>query len=158
VNFSPLLAVAVRRRSVGLAIVRNGHLEYAKSQQLPSDHLRAVQAVAALLARTVMRFAPSILVVEDSLPKSMRRDSLYTEVLDYAQSTALPLWKVAISRLFEAFAVPAVSSRKQLRDVVQQMWPVVQGAAVHPLVWDAIALALFADTERVFTLSEQDQS
>jgi hypothetical protein len=59
------------------------------------------------------------------------------------------------SDLLEAFAYPALDSRKELRKVISDIFPVLDQEPGQPWTADAAALGLYVQTERLFNTINQ---
>lgn len=154
-NLNSIAAVCITRRVVALAVFSGTHLEYVRSRQLSSSYQQAERTVAASLNWVVSQFDISLLCVVDSLA-DVRASRLEAFAAETARALGIPVWRVKTASLLEAFSVPPLSSKQQLRAVAGEIWPVISGSVLNRQVRDAAAAGLYVQVERMLTAFLQE--
>ena len=88
-----------------------------------------------------------MLVVENSGHDSA--EPLTRVAADTAREAGLALWSIDSAIINRAFGHPALTSKRQLRAVIRNIWPILNSRSVNQLVLDAAAAGLYAQTERL---------
>ena len=60
----------------------------------------------------------------------------------------IPIWEISKRELLEGYGEPPLKSRRELRQVITGIWPVIAGSHGKLLVQDAAALGLYVHVER----------
>ncbi|MBA2680373.1 MAG: hypothetical protein H0U76_18490 [Ktedonobacteraceae bacterium] len=84
----------------------------------------------------------------DSNPEA-RVAKLESAAEQSARNLAIPLWKVATGDLYQAFALPALRGKHELRQIVQGIWPQLENEKTARETADAAAVGLFVQIERL---------
>jgi hypothetical protein len=150
-NGATLLAVRVERRSVAAAIFQGGQLEYTQVRQLSSSKEKALSSAVGFINWIGSCFDLESAVLEAiELGEEFQRRALHEAVQQALRDQALPIWTIPKHDLFAAYGSPALKSRKELREVISTIWPVLAGANGKAFIHDAAALGLYVQTERLF--------
>jgi hypothetical protein len=145
-----LLAINVERRTVSASVFMGRHLEYTDKR-----HLSSVRAKAEGSTVSFIRWLTGNLEIESAtmeclpLDDEARRSALHRLTVAVLSDQLLPLSQVPKSDLIPAFGYPEPRSRREVREVIQGIWPILGN---DPGVLDAIALGLYVQTERLFSL------
>ena len=147
-------AIRVERRAIAVAGFAGEHLSYTQVRQLSSVKDRALASAAGFINWITEQFQLDSAAVE-SIPikEEIHRKALNDEVIRILRDRMLPIWEVSKQDLFHAFGHPPLKSRKELRQVISNIWPVLAGSNGKSFVQDAAALGLYVQTERLFILS-----
>jgi hypothetical protein len=145
-----LAALKVERRSVAVAVFIGNQLEYQEVRQLSSVREKAEASAIGFLNWIAGNFEVESAALE-SMPEAsdIQRAALSRLLKEALWSSGVPVWEVSKSDLLAAYGHPAAKSRKELRESIGSIWPVLDGAAG---VCDAAALGLYVQTERLFSL------
>ena len=147
---APLVAVRVERRSIGVAIFDGTRIEYTQTRQLSSVREKAIFSAIDFTNWVLETFPVQTGVIEPVLNvDALQRQALTQAVRLSLRESAASVWEVARPELFEAFGFPGLRSRRELREVVSTIWPVIAGKN-NWCVQDAAALGLYVQTERLF--------
>jgi hypothetical protein len=148
----PLLAVKVERRSVAAAVFSGRHLEDAHVRHLSSVASRAQSSAVGFVNGMMSNFDIESAAFESiSNGKDLRRAVLARTVREICIAPLpISLWEFPKQRLFQAFGCPALRSRKELRQVILSMWPVLGDKPAPDQMLDAVALGALVQTERLF--------
>lgn len=144
-----LAACAITRRVAAIAIFRGMRLEYTKVLQLQSVSDRAQESISGLISWAADQFAPEVLALLSVEASSGRGVTLTELAAETGRTSGLVPWTISFDELFRAFAEPPLRSRRQLRDAAQGIWPVLNGGRNDRIVLDAVAVGLYAQTERL---------
>lgn len=146
-----LLAVRVERRCVAGAVFYGDHLEYTDLRQLSSVKDKALGSgigfVNWMLDAFVVDSAAMELVRNG---KEIQRRLLSEMIAETLRQRMLPIWEVSTTDVFESYGYPSLKCRRELREVVTAMWPILTGTAAKVFAQDAAALGLYVQTERLF--------
>ncbi len=154
-----LLALRVERRSVASAVFYGSHIEYTQVRQLASSREKALASATGFVRWLVNRFPIESVALEEVPPSSggaegeIQRWLLSEEIIHTARDMALPIWKISKAALFEGCGHPPLRSRKELREMIAAIWPVLAGTNGKTFIRDAVALGIYVQTERMFTLN-----
>ena len=148
----PLLAIKVERRSVAAAVFIGRHLEDIHVRHLSSVPSRAQSSGVGFINWIMNNFPIESAALECTVNVKDIRRVLLTNTIHEACISPLPLslWQFPKHKLFEAFGYPALRSRKELRQVVLSMWPVLADRRAVDQALDAVALGALVQTERLF--------
>jgi hypothetical protein len=146
-----LLAIRVERRSVAAAIFYGSRLEYSQVRQLSSDKNKILPSALRFIAWISEQFPLDSATVE-SIPNGneIQRRLLKDAIAQSLLESLLPIWEVSKKDLFQAYGHPPLKSRRELREVVTSMWPVLAGTNAKAFIQDAVALGLYVQVERLF--------
>ena len=84
--------------------------------------------------------------------EEIQRRTLTDEITKTLRDHMLPIWQIPKTELFEACGHPALKSRKEVREVITAIWPVLAGTNGQTFIQDAAALGLYVQTERLFII------
>lgn len=146
-----LLAVRVERRAVAAAVFRGEHLEYTQVRHLASARSNALNTAVGFANWLAEQFSPESFAIEvfHDEPEVQRR-VLCDAVTSALRACYLPHWPVEKADLFANFGFPPLRSRKEVRDVVTRIFPVLTGSDGQSFIQDAVAVGLYVQTERLF--------
>jgi hypothetical protein len=151
---SNLLAVRVERRSIAAAVFYGDHLEYTQMRQLSSIREKALGSAVTFVNWLLDRFSVDTGALEAlSVGSEIQRQALTDAITKALRDRMLPIWQVPKTQLFEACGFPALKSRKQLREVIATIWPVLAGTNGKAFIRDAAGLGLYVQTERRFIIN-----
>lgn len=154
-DHSKLAAIRVQRRSVGVAIFVRRHLDYTQIRQLSSVEERAQASVVGFVNWVVTMFEVDLVALEGTPSLSgTRREALNQTARTTLRTAGIPVWEASKHELLEAFGVPALKTRKELRSVVNFIWPVLSSRQEAEAVLDATALGLLVATERFLSTDD----
>jgi len=148
-----LIAVRIERRAVAVAVSEGANLEDAQVRQLSSSSDKAIASAAIFVERILERF-PAASVAVEVIPdaKEFRRLQIYRAITEVLMSQGATISHVTKQEVFEAFGHPRLKSRKELREVVGTIWPILADYGGSPYIQDAVALGLYVQTECLFNL------
>jgi hypothetical protein len=146
------ISIKVERRSVAAAVFIGLHLEHTDVRHLSSQAKRAEASAIGFITRIASGFNVESAAIESPPPENgIRRTVLSSAIINACiHSLAIPLWQLPKKQLFEAFGYPALRSRKQLREVILSMWPVLNDTPRLDQALDAVALGALVQVERLF--------
>ncbi len=149
-----LAAFKVERRAVATAVFVGSRLDYTQVRQLSSLAGKAEPSAVAFVNWLIACFHFNAAALEQNPQNSeLRRAQLGRAVEQVLRAQGIPFWAVDKQVLFGAFGIPPVRSRKELREVVSTIWPILASRGNH-WVQDAVALGLYEVIERLFTLND----
>ena len=146
-----LASLRVERRAVAVAVFSGEHLSYTQVRQLSSAKDKALESAVGFVHWIAEQFRLDTAALE-SIPAGdeIQRQILTHAVVDTLRDHALPIWEVTKQDLFQSYSNPALKSRKELRELVTDIWPVLAGSNGHSFIQDAAALGLHVQIERSF--------
>ncbi|HWZ30744.1 MAG TPA: hypothetical protein VNX18_05400 [Bryobacteraceae bacterium] len=146
-----LAAVRIDRRAVGVAVLDGDRLSYAQARHLSSSAGRAISSAVAFIERILEKFEVSSVVIE-SIPNGhqVQRKMLQNAITDVLTHEEIDPFEVAKNELFNAFAYPPVRSRKELRMIASNIWPILDEQTGGPWTHDAAMLGLYVQIETLF--------
>jgi len=151
-NGTKLAAIKVERRSVAAAIFIGRGLDYTQTRELASDLGKAQTSAIGFINWVIATFGIQSAAIE-IVPAgtAMRRSMLTDTIIEVFRNAGISLWDVSKVDLFQAFGVPALTSRRELREVITSIWPILPTRNGKVPALDAVALGLYVQTERLFT-------
>ena len=146
-----LISIRVEGRSVAATIFHGEYLEYAQARQLSSSFAKAESSAVGFI-NWLLETMPVQSAALEIIPNGheFKRSILNSAISRAIRDGGLSLWEVSKQDLLAAYGDPALSSRKELREIVSQLWPVLNGGNSRIWIQDAIALGLYVQAERLF--------
>ena len=149
-----LAAIRVDRRSVAVAPLFGDHLEYTPLlHQLPTANDKSVSSITTFI-RWILERCPVETAALETVPdsKDFQRTQLTEAVSGVLVSQGISIWQVPKTEILNAFGHPPLRTRQQVREIISNIWPGVDGDLSAPLIRDALALGLYCQTEYLFNL------
>jgi hypothetical protein len=146
-----LAAIRVDRRAVAVAVFDGDHLVYAQTRQLSASPGKAISSAVGFIERMMRQFDVKSAVIE-AIPNGheRHRKALQQAIVGALADDEINAGEVSKAELFEAFAHPPVTSRKELRAVASRIWPVLDEQSGGPWTHDAAMLGLYVQIEAAF--------
>jgi hypothetical protein len=153
-----LLAIRIERRAVGFAAFQGDHLSYAQSRQLSSSSGKAISSAVAFIESAVEKCSngkPIRSAALESIPNGheIQRSVLHQQICQTLTELSVTVMEVPRLELLDAFAHPALRSRKELRGIASEIWPVLSVQPGGPWTHDAAMLGLYVQTEVLFNIN-----
>jgi hypothetical protein len=146
-----LVAIRVERREVAAAVFHGERLEFTELHQLSSDRDKAISSAVSFISWVIGEFPVDSVALEPVAgEKESQRMALHQALTQHARENALAVLPVSKSDLFAAFGYPALQSRKELRQTLSSLWPILAGNGTKHLILDAVALGFYVQVERLF--------
>ncbi len=146
-----LVAFRIERRSVAVAVFHGTHLDYADARQLSSVHDKAEASALGFVGWIVQSFKVTVAVLEAFENGSeMLRAHLNSAIEQMLRQSGAAIYTVRRTDLLAAFGHPPLASRKEVRQVVTTIWPILLARRGAGIKLDAVALGLYVQTERLF--------
>src|SRR5437762_3531027 len=150
-NNAKLLAIKNSRRTVAVAIFADTRLEYSQLRHLSSVHEKAETSLIEFIHWTLSRFHIDHAALEPLPQADMSRRARINQITMLTlRNEAIPIWEIHFPDVLQAYGVPPLQTRRQLRSVVGSFWPIVERGADNDLILDAAAVGLYVQTERLF--------
>ena len=145
----PILAFKAERRFITLAVFAGFQLRHTEIRQLSSDVELARRSTIGFV-RWALEMYPGCSCALETYPTDDTRRILITAVIDAGiREYASPIWHVQAAELLEAFGVPRVSTRQEIRAVGERFWPQLPPRGENASRLDAAALGLYAHVRRL---------
>jgi len=149
-NDLKLAAFCVQRRSVAAAIFIGTHLGFSDVRQLASDRQKARTAAVGFVNWILETFDIDTVALESfEGSRDLMRAGTYQEVEWTLRSRGVSVHTVPTPEFLKAFAHPTEVSRKDAREIVTGIWPILDPKRTHPATLDAVALGLYCQTDRL---------
>ena len=145
-----ILTLRFTRRAIGAAAIRNGEMVLLDGRFLNAAHERTVPAALNYLTKLLDQTEPSA-VAFDAPETSDSLETLSGQVKSAMEalltSRGIPILHLRRSDILEAFGVKEVVDRRQLRELMDILWPNLQQmrGMVKPYAADAAAAALVGE-------------
>jgi hypothetical protein len=150
-NGTKLLSVRVERRAIAAAVFHGQHLEYTQVRQLSSLKDKALSSAIGFANWLTSSFELDSAAMEAiDTQEDYQRRSLHEAIEHVLREQVLPIWTVSRTDLLNACGYPPLKCRRELREVVTTLWPVLSGTGAKVFIQDAAALGLYVQTERLF--------
>ena len=148
-NGDNLATFRITRRLVAVVVFINGRLDYAEERHLSSFPEKAGDSAIGFVRWVLATFAISSAALEQVAGEN-RRAQLSRSVVAVLKQEAVAVWGVSKKELFEAFGIPPVTTRKELRAIAASFWPVLSTRNGEGTTLDAAALGIYIETQRLF--------
>jgi hypothetical protein len=146
-----LLALRLERRAIAAALFSGDRLEYTQVRQLSSARNKALSSTIGFVNWLCEQYSPDSAAIEVvAANQPVQRRALAEAVMGTLRGHALPLWEIDKSQVFAGFGQPALRNRRELRQVITEIWPVLSNTGAKRLIADAVALGLYVQVERCF--------
>jgi hypothetical protein len=149
-----LAAIRIERRAVAVAILVGEHLAAPPQvRQLSSNSDKALGSTASFVSRILQKYPLGTAALE-TVPRGdeILRGDLMEIISRVLVEQNIGVWEVPKLEVLASFAHPQPRFRKQVRKVISEIWPGINGSFGSPLVKDALALGLYCQIERLFNL------
>ena len=148
-----MLAVRVERRSIAAAVFCGERLEYTQMRHLSSTKEKALSSAVGFVDWLLESFAIESVALEAlASAEEIQRRTLTDEITKTLRDHMLLIWQIPKAELFAACGHPALKSRKEVREMITTIWPVLAGTQGQTFIQDAAALGLYVQTERLFII------
>lgn len=149
-NDSHLAAIKVERRSIGVAVFIGNHLDYTEVRHLSSTYDKAEVSAVSFVNWVIGNFGVQAAALEDQgSSQSSRRLKLTQAIVKMLRANSrTAISEVGKQEVLRAFALPAVKTRRQVREIVSTIWPVLPSQRDQAPILDATALGLYVQTKR----------
>jgi hypothetical protein len=144
-----LVAIRVQRRSLSIAVFAGTHLEHAEVYNLSSNNRKAEESTIGYGRRLINDFGISAASMEWARNGDLRKTILTDMLVESFRDSGIQVFQADKQELFEAFGMPPLGTRKELGSVVITIWPSLNTPGFSSSVFDAAALGLFIQTERL---------
>lgn len=143
-----LLALKVERRTVAAACFYGTRLEFTESRELSSDPAKAVSSAIGFLNWICQVFDSDSAALETEQDSEIRRAALHHAIVASLRQQSFSIRETPKFEILRTFGVPAPRTRREMREVIGSIWPILDSG--RPAVLDAAALGLYVQTERLF--------
>jgi hypothetical protein len=148
---SRLAAIRIERRAVAVATLTGDHLKHADARQLSSSPNKALGSATGFVTRFLERFrceSAALEIIPDG--HEVQRTLLHQAVLRVLSAQAIGIIEVPKADLMTAFSYPVSRFRSDLRKTISDIYPSLSEGPGCPWTYDAAALGLYVQTERLF--------
>jgi len=153
-NAASLIAVRIERRAVAAAIFHGDHLEYTDARQLSSAHDKALASAVGFVNWLLENFPVDSAVLESSTKGyGLHRQGLHDAICAVLRERAIPIWEITKAEQFNGLGHHPAQSRKELRQIATDIWPILAGTHAKVFIQDAAILGLHVQTERLFIIN-----
>ena len=149
-NKPRLAAFKIERRTLAAAVFVGEHLEYTDLRQLASDTQKSESSAVGFAQWIIEAFTIESIAVEwigSAVPS--RRAFLTRTIEASLHADGIAVWQVQKKDLLSAYGIPPLRTRRELRTIVHNFWPVMPAANIHGSILDAAALGLYVQIRRV---------
>jgi hypothetical protein len=148
-----LAAVRIGRRTVAIAVFIGTHLEHSEVVRLGSDLNGALRRVPAIVQRVLDQFGVTTVALESLTGESERRtNKLQNALVQQLRNLAIAVWPINFEELCRHCSLPPVRTRHALRQIAENLFPVLGGNSRGKLGCDAALLGLYVQTERLLSV------
>jgi len=144
-----LLALKIERRTVAAAGFCGTRLEFTDSRELSSVASKAIASASGFLDWVCQVFESDSVALEPDVTGEVRRAALHKAIVAIIRERGFSIRETPKAELIEAFAVPVPRTRRELREIIGSIWPILDPDRFGIL--DAAALGLYVQTERLFS-------
>ncbi len=125
------------------------HLDYAQVRHLSSSHQKAEDSALGFVRWVIVTFGVTSAALEETPQEQDTRSAvLHRLIMQTFREAGVSIWTVGKQQLFDAYAIPAVKNRRELRAIAASCWPILISRG-DGLCLDATALGRNVETERL---------
>jgi len=149
---SKIAAFKVCRRSISAAVFAGQTLDYIDTQHLSNVPEAAADAAERFISWIIENFHPEVAALsvdEEDRDQQLRAQVLTKSAKEYLLYRGIPVWKTTDSELLQSYAIPALTNKKDLRQIGRSIWPHIEHEQVSAL--DAALVGLYVQTERLLS-------
>jgi hypothetical protein len=144
-------AIKVERRSIAAAVFIQDRLDYTQVHRLPSEgHKAQASAVGFVTWLTTALEVDSCVLETAPANDELRRSLLSQRVTQTFRDSGIPVWEIRKKRILASYGLPPLRSRKELREVITSIWPILSTSPHDDGIKDAVAIGLLFATDRIF--------
>jgi len=144
-------AIRIDRRAAAAAVFIGSQLDYTQAVQLPPILDKAESSVTGFLNWIITSFGIESAAIESiDQDDQIRRLQLTKTAVSVLRGASVAVWEVSRAELLSSFGDPAPRTRKEVRQSVAQIWPMLNTRGTSHWVLDAVAIGLYVQTERLF--------
>jgi hypothetical protein len=148
---SKIVAFKIARRSASVAVFSGRHLDFLETKHLSNVPDKAGDALRRFVGWVFENFHPQLAALGlDEEDRKPRAALLASGVEKQLLQHGIPVWKVMDSQLLEAYSVPALTRKQELREIGRSMWPQVTPER-NQFVVDAALIGLYVQVERLLS-------
>jgi len=144
-----LLSLRIERRTIAAAVFIGTRLDFTQARELSSVPAKAAASTAGFLGWLTQTVPCESAALELETRVEMRRGALNASAQRFLRDQGVSLWEIPKRDLLARFGLPPPVSRKELREIICSMWPVLDPD--RKSILDATALGLYVQTERLFS-------
>jgi hypothetical protein len=144
-----LMAVRIERRAIGIAVFAGTHLEGFRIRHLASGKIASESATAAFIRASLYENDCRTIAIE-VVSGNIRRFELHRVVIETCRAAGVSIWELSTKPAMDALSHPPPKSRQEVREQMQNIWPLPNLKTSEECVLDAFALGLYLQTERLF--------
>jgi hypothetical protein len=149
-NDLKLAAFCVQRRSIAAAIFVGTHLGFSDVKQLAADREKAKTSAIGFVNWIIESFDIDTAVMERfEGSHDLMKAANDQEVEQALRARDVSIQRVPKSEFVTVFTHPPKASRKDARDIVSNIWPILNSSRPHAAKLDAVALGLYVQTDRL---------
>lgn len=113
----------------------------------------ALKHITAQIVRCSAEFKISSAVLEESALERTALPKLYAAAKQALVGLALPIFEIRTEDIFSSFGIPPPKTRDELRMMVSSIFPQVPGGHLMQVAFDAAALGLYFETNRLLSIN-----
>ncbi len=152
---SKIAAFKIFRRSITVAIFSGRNLEFLDIQHLSNTPKAASETLNRFVGWTLENFRPQLCALAVDEEDKQPRAAMLTDVVEKRLlAQGIPVWKVTDQELLEAYALPALTQKHNLRQIACSLWPHIAEQQLPAL--DAALVGHYVQVERL--LSDHSQT
>jgi hypothetical protein len=151
-----LAAFSTERRIAAFALFRGSQLEDTRLRHLSTDASKALGSVREFVTRTLERHSPEFVAISRPSHKAGGPIRSFCEtVKEVAGEFNIPTVEIADTALMAAYAHPPLLRKEHVRRVGRAIWPHLNSINCKKAAVDAATTGLYVQTERLFSLYEE---
>jgi|SRR5579885_3499030 len=136
-----IVGLKVERLSISSAVIHGSRFSQTQTRTLRYSDKSAAASAAGFVRRMNEDYPEASIAIERCGGDETRRLDVCSAVIATARQIGVPVWEIDTPSLLEAFALPADSTRRSLRDRVRLMYPALQ-LSDKPEEVDALGIAV----------------
>ena len=147
---SRLAAFKIFRRSATAAIFSDRGLEFIDIKHLSNNPTSAAETVNRFVGWILESFHPELVALGKDEQDNRPRTEMLTGIVESRlREQGIPVWKLTDKELLEAYATPALTQKRELRNIACSLWPQVAKEQLPAL--DAALIGQYVQTERLLS-------
>jgi hypothetical protein len=149
-----LLVLRVSRRAIAAAVLRDDDLSFFDGRHLTSNRARAIAGAARYVTRLLDTTMATRVAIEAAVTEGSQTVAVLEQLKTVFAERKISAIAVAIEDVLRAFGMPALRTRRELRELASRLFPQCSQiqSQVRSYLLDAAAAALFAESQTALGL------
>jgi len=145
-----LASIVTGHRLVAMAVFKGLSLDFCRVRHLSDSPDAAERAAIGFVKLVIDKFGVTAAAIETPRVERGRPTLHAALIIQTLRRDAISLWQVETQNLLIAYGMPALQTRKILREIAKSIWPAFDSNPHADALRDAALVGLYVQSERLF--------